>query len=340
MYNRPFAIVVTLLLLFAPLFCVASEGDKEQATRTITVTDPGIDCEFHLLPNKIRIAVPATNNDLSSVRGMSAPRLLRKVAGDFVVQVKVTADFNPGTTSTGPGPPYNGAGILIWENENNFFRLERSAARSNETLLCYPPLIEYWRNGAYQGFNNAVTKVEDYFQGRSTWLKVARQGPKLAISISHDGKKWEDVKSVPVEFPEELFVGVAALNTSSTPFSVDFEELTIVDSKDARDPLLYPSKVQLERVWPAKSVVNDADTAERSAAAQYKVFDLVHQDAASIVKIVSHVVPASERKTLRVAAHAPTNSVVASGRAQDLAVLEKLVSHLDQPDQSAAGSQD
>lgn len=38
---------------------------------------------------------------------------------------------------------------------------------------------------------------------------------------------WDDVEAFPVELSDELSVGVDALNTSDTPFTVDFEELMI-----------------------------------------------------------------------------------------------------------------
>jgi beta-lactamase regulating signal transducer with metallopeptidase domain/regulation of enolase protein 1 (concanavalin A-like superfamily) len=191
-----------------------------------TVTDPDKDCEVRLTGEKLSITVPATNHDLNAVRGLNAPRVLKKFKGDFVVQVKVTADFKPGATSTGSGRPFNGAGILLWQNEENFLRVERNAYWIGGALYCYPPIMEYWHDRQYKGANNDPIGA-DYFKGRSTWLRVNRQGQNIAVSISHDGKQWSEVKTFSVELADELFVGVAALNTSDTPFTVDFEELTI-----------------------------------------------------------------------------------------------------------------
>jgi beta-lactamase regulating signal transducer with metallopeptidase domain/regulation of enolase protein 1 (concanavalin A-like superfamily) len=191
-----------------------------------TTIDPDKDCEVRLVGDKLSITVPATNHDLKPVRGMNAPRVLKKINGDFVVQVKLTADFKPGTTSTGKGSPFNGAGILLWQSEENFLRVERNAFWNGDTLYCYPPIMEYYHDRQYSGANNDPIEA-DYFKGRSTWLKVDRHGKNIAVSISHDGKQWSDVKTFPVELADELFVGVDALNTSDTPFTVDFEELII-----------------------------------------------------------------------------------------------------------------
>src|SRR4029077_18460223 len=150
------------------------------------------DCEFRLTGEKLNITVPAKNHNLHPVRGLNTPRVLKKVSGDFTVQVKVTSDFMPGKLSTKPqgqARPFIGAGILIWQSEENFLRIERNAYWVDESLYCYPPGIEYWHNRQFGGFSNDPTDVP-YFMGRSTWLKCRRQGQNMTVSISHDGKEW------------------------------------------------------------------------------------------------------------------------------------------------------
>ena len=174
----------------------------------------------------IRIRVPAENHDLNPFRGVTAPRLLTNVSGDFEIRVKVTADFRPGRETTGKGNPFNGAGILIWQDNGNFLRIERNAFRIDDSLWCYPPLMEYWHDREYSGFNAPAAPAE-FFHGRSTWLQAARRGEQVTVSLSHDGTQWNTVKTFPVEFATDLQVGVAALNTSNEPLVVDFEELAI-----------------------------------------------------------------------------------------------------------------
>jgi len=202
----------------------AEETRDKTLTGWSTVADPDNDCQ---IKSTLTISVPNTNHDLNPRRGMNAPRLLKKAKGDFAVQVKVTGDFNPGDTSTGPGRPFNGAGLLIWQNEENFLRLERNAYCVSELLFCYPPLIEYWRDGKYGGFNSSPTRADEFFQGRSTWLKLRRQGERMTASFSHDGDEWTVAKEFTVDFPDEVSVGIAALNTSNAAFSVEFEAFEI-----------------------------------------------------------------------------------------------------------------
>ncbi len=203
----------------------------------LRIIDPDKDCEIIPGDEKLTITVPPRNHNLHPVRGVNAPRVLQRVTGDFTVQVKVTGEFLPGAQSTGIGTPFNGAGLLLWGNSHNFLRIERNIFRIDDKLYCYPPLIEHWREGEFAGANDDPVDAE-FFKGRSTWLKLARRGKQATVSVSHDGKEWMEIKTVEVEFPEKLSVGVAAINSSNAPFTVHFEEFEIKahSPEPVRDP--------------------------------------------------------------------------------------------------------
>jgi len=211
-----------------------ADEDKPLAFLAWTrIIDPDKDCEIVPGDEKLTITVPARNHNLHPVRGVNAPRVVQRVTGDFTAQVKVTGDFKPGLQSTGIGTPFNGAGLLLWGNSQNFFRVERNAFRSGDALYCYPPLIEHWREGEYAGANSDPVKA-DFFKGRSTWFRLTRRGKQAAVSMSHDGKEWIDIKTVEVEFPEKLSVGLAAVNSSNAPFTAEFEDFEIKSHPPAR----------------------------------------------------------------------------------------------------------
>ncbi len=178
---------------------------------------------------KLRIRVPAANHDLNPFRGLTAPRLLTKVSGDFELRAKVTGDFKPGSKTMGKGNPFNGAGILIWQDNDNYLRIERNAWREDDSFWCYPPLIEYWRDHEYAGMNVPSVPAQ-FFPGESTWLKAVRRSNQITVSLSHDGTNWQEVRSFAVELAAEVQVGIAALNTSDEPFVVDFENLNITSN--------------------------------------------------------------------------------------------------------------
>ena len=90
--------------------------------------DPDGDCQFELDPreDKVRIIVPGKTHILSAEIGhVNAPRLLRDIKGDFDLIVRVAGTSNPGgKATTTVYSPYHGAGLLIWQDEENYVRLE------------------------------------------------------------------------------------------------------------------------------------------------------------------------------------------------------------------------
>jgi regulation of enolase protein 1 (concanavalin A-like superfamily) len=218
------ALLTTVAAISVSTDSSAEGTQKKKLAGWGTITDPDNDCQ---IKSTLCITVPDKNHDLDPRRGMNAPRLLKKVRGDFTVQVKISGDFKPGHMSTGPGRPFNGAGLLIWQNENNFVRLERNAYWVSETLYCYPPLIEHWRDGEYSGLTPTSTRADEFSKGRSIWLKLRRLGKRMTASYSHDGEEWTVAKEFTVDFPDKVSVGIAALNTSNAPFSVEFEAFEI-----------------------------------------------------------------------------------------------------------------
>ena len=223
--------IFTALITFCLIINANAEEEpknKSFSTKWTTISDLDKDCQ---ISSAVVITIPNTNHDLNPRNRLNAPRLLKKVTGDFSVQVKVTSNFKPGDQSTGVGQPFNGAGLLIWENEKNYLRLERNAYGNPESLMCYPPLIEYWNNGKYGGFNSKPTPADEFFKGFSTWLKLERRGTQMTASYSHDGEKWTVAKKFEVDFPKEISAGIAALNTSNAEFTVAFERFEITTIK-------------------------------------------------------------------------------------------------------------
>ena len=198
-----------------------------------TVIDKDGDCAVKAEKGKLTISVPATLHDLSNRNPdarFNAPRVMQDVEGDFVVQVRVTGEFDPGKTSTAPKThsPFISAGFLIWADEKNYLRLERNVWWSADLgkHVCYPPLLEHFKDGVYQETNPPPT-AEPFFEGNSTWFRLERKGDKVLTAYSHDGKEWVSVKELAAELPKKLSVGVLAINTSTRAFKVEFDEFKL-----------------------------------------------------------------------------------------------------------------
>ncbi len=184
--------------------------------------NPGKDCVFLPDAKKLTITVPGTWHDLNPDTGkLNSPRVLQTVEGDFVVTVKVTGDFKPGGKSTNPkGVPFHGAGILIWNNSDNFIRLERGAMLRNKKIGTIVLFEE--REAGYRGaLHNEV------FPGGDCYLRMERKGSRIFGSISFDGSKWKKLHPIDTLWPARLKVGLSVINSSTTPFAVGFEEFTL-----------------------------------------------------------------------------------------------------------------
>lgn len=193
------------------------------------IVDPDRDCTIREAAGKVTITVPGTPHDLSQFYPKkNAPRVLQEVDGDFVVRVKVSGDFDPGNVAAEAGKaPFNSAGLIVWNNEQNLVRLERNIWLTPQgQAMCYPPLFEYWKNGKTANMPPQGT-LQPFFQGRSTYLGLQRQGNQLLPAVSHDGRQWIKGNAITVDMPAKVKVGVIAVNTSRKPLTVDFEELKL-----------------------------------------------------------------------------------------------------------------
>jgi regulation of enolase protein 1 (concanavalin A-like superfamily) len=223
---------LTLLISIATLHAAWSAAADKKSAKSVDgwgdVIDPGKDCTVSDKDGKLLIKVPGTNHNLNPTYryGTNAPRVMQPVTGDFTVQVKVTFSAPPGTVSTVNGRPFNGAGLLVWKDDQNFLRLERNCYWDlTGRLVCYPPLMEDWVDGKYIPSNTPTDA--SFFKSPSTWFRIVRQGRNLALSMSQDGAEWTNLKTAMMDLGDEVSVGVAAVNSSTKPFTAEFEDLEL-----------------------------------------------------------------------------------------------------------------
>lgn len=186
------------------------------------------DCEFAPQQKSLTIRVPGKWHDLNPDSGkLNSPRVIREVEGDFVVQVKVDGELKPGGKSTNPkSVPYNGAGIIIWSDSDNFIRLERGALLRNKQIRATVAFEE--REGGYRG---AVHNVSS--RPGPVYLRLERKGSRIFGAVSFDGSKWGMLKPIDTVWPAKLKVGLSAINSSSQPFTAQFTDFSL-DTKAAK----------------------------------------------------------------------------------------------------------
>ena len=208
----------------------ASLAKKGEAPPQVKVEAPSVDrwgilsgppgeTRFSVEGDELTIAIPAKLHILSpDLKSKNSPRLLTRVTGDFQARVRVNGRILPGTQPL-PNLPFTfqGAGLLIWQDENNYLRLERTAIYSPDGKK-HQILVENCRDGRL-----LPSTFRDSREG-DTLLKLERKGSEARCSYSpDDGKTWLEVKRQNVTFLPDVEVGVSASNASTKPFAARLE---------------------------------------------------------------------------------------------------------------------
>jgi hypothetical protein len=184
------------------------------------VVDPGGDCRVDLdrSQDRILIRVPGTPHVLSAELGrLNAPRLLRAVEGDFDAVVRVEGVFQPaGRTTMRPYAPYHGAGILVWQDEANYLRLELAADLKRGKVHPYAN-FELRKDGLL-----AFSRGLDLADG-TTYLRLARRGGEFLAAFGPDGNRWTWFPPLADPLTRRVKLGVAAINTATKLLTVELK---------------------------------------------------------------------------------------------------------------------
>lgn len=178
--------------------------------------DPGKDCKIRLEGKALVVEAPAGTHLLQPFPGkQNAPRVLRDIEGNFVAALKVSGDFRGESASP---ETVQSAGLLLWQDERNFVRLERRTGKDGEVLA-----IDYWKDGQPQDASPGVPA-----KGESTWVRLTRRMDKLKAETSADGKTWTDLKALgSVRLSSRLNLGVLVTNATDKPAVARFEEFQV-----------------------------------------------------------------------------------------------------------------
>ncbi|NTU78486.1 MAG: DUF1349 domain-containing protein [Chloroflexales bacterium] len=184
----------------ADSFCDTFDGS--QLNSSWQWVNPLGDATYSLTeqPGDMRLTVPRGGYDLYS--NYNAPRLLRSVSGDFTATTKVTID---------PTFNYQGAGLLVWQDENNYIRLERTLVSG----------IDLWYKtaGVYAG------KEISFNSSNTVFLRLQRADSTVTAWYSLDNTNWEYVFAVTnPSLSAQVQVGLALTNQwQDNPIHADFD---------------------------------------------------------------------------------------------------------------------
>jgi regulation of enolase protein 1 (concanavalin A-like superfamily) len=207
---------------FATVPKAAAPGGTDAPIRLLgDFVDPDGDCKIKFENGALSLEVPGTLHDLTSeMDKVNGPRIVHEIDGDFVASVKVGGEFQPAAPATrAEGVPFSGAGLLLWLDADHFIRVERAAMREDEKISAFT-LVEHHERG--RPMASEFVSIQEGI----VYLKVERRGDQISAWYGVDGIKWVETKPIKILWPSRLKIGLDAVNSSSRPFSVRFEEFT------------------------------------------------------------------------------------------------------------------
>ena len=224
----------TMVPFVIVLCCATAQGqEKQKITGWGEVVDPDRDCKIEEAKGVVSIAVPAGHHDLTYTEDYTkhnAPRIWQPVEGDFSLTVKVLAYPLPkGAESAGGNHAFVSSGLLLWQDERNYIRMERAAVAASEAPFLW---IESFRDGATV-FRNLLPLAD-----KNTGLRVVRKGKTTQFWYTNgDQDEWTEApvaESVAdaVKLPEKLKVGVLAINSTKREHAPRLTELKLAVESD------------------------------------------------------------------------------------------------------------
>lgn len=216
-------IIALLSVIVMP--CPAADPVQKEIPGWGIAVDPDGDCRFDLKDSALTITAPGPVHDLSAeLQKMNAPRVVRPATGDFAVEVLVEGTFKPGEATIPVRTAYHGAGLLLMADNQTYIRLDRaSLVRAGATQ--HYANFELRVQGRLTRFGTPVDYAID--PERDTFLKLERKGNVVSGAVSQQAGQWHNLGTKEAELPEEVLVGVAAINASSQPFRPIFAKFRV-----------------------------------------------------------------------------------------------------------------
>ncbi len=189
--------------------------------------DPDGHCRFEPGDGKLRIQVPSSPyKEIPGKAELHAPTILSPVRGEFVAIVQVGGDLHPGPEpSVADTLPYNAAGLILWVDPRTYIRIERAGLIKNGAFLTYAN-FEHFSGG--RRASSQAAQLKDL----PTSLRLERRGGRIYASASQDGTNWTSFPPLEVSLPEEVKIGVLAVNTSTRLLNAELTDYRVFTRKE------------------------------------------------------------------------------------------------------------
>lgn len=155
--------------------------------------------DFDTKDGVLKLKIPGGTDLFGSQQ--NAPRLLKPISGDFEIETKVK--FNPKVA-------YQGAGILIWNDEKNYLRLERGFGGTDggESGVRFDKSV----NGDYSAISGTEQNATE---SGEVELKLVRKGKQFTAFVREniDGE-WKEIGNFSSDYPETIQAGIIGVSTA------------------------------------------------------------------------------------------------------------------------------
>jgi len=209
--------------------------------------DPDKDCGSSIMSDKRTIGIPGNKlhtlasdvvTRLDKKKSLhNAPMFLIEVEGDFAALVKITGEISPGSTLPKDRQDNNilstfqGAGLLLYQDKDNYVRLERTAGVAVETLQpIHKVLFEVVKDG--KPVDQSYPPVPE----GPLYLLLMRRKGRVVCGASHDlGALPVPIKGTELDLPSKVRIGLSASNISAKPFTATFENFAVLNDVSVID---------------------------------------------------------------------------------------------------------
>lgn len=187
-----------------------------------TFVSPLEDCRFEYKERRAKLVVGPGDHTLDIERNvMTAPRVLRPVRGNFNYQVDVSGIALPESDSVIPTRrPFIGAGIVVWNNRQNYIRLERAGVTGVDNRQSNYASFEHRKEGdivkAGSSRDGLLTTVH-------TTFLVRRIGSRIHAWAANTPAPLKYIGAIRVDWPDELQIGVVGNNGTEGELEVHLQ---------------------------------------------------------------------------------------------------------------------
>jgi regulation of enolase protein 1 (concanavalin A-like superfamily) len=173
-------------------------------------TDPNDDATYSLTahPGFLQVSVPG-ENDLAGVANYDAPRLLIQRNGNFALETLVEFD---------PQEYYQGAGLLVWQDEDTFLRLEFGFGGMGGDAKNVV-FVEQREGGL--GLVNGIDLPDT---ANKIELRLERSANQFTALYRWVGGTWQTIGSTELIMNQTIDAGIAQVTQyTSSEVSADFD---------------------------------------------------------------------------------------------------------------------